>query len=139
MTFELDTKLNRDIARRDKLIFGGYDQSKYCGGVRRFECNVDLMNQLIKEGFADPDECQNDSPFIKDFMDTVDGDESVRFECYAVDVNRDDCRVTIEGIRAYIPDTDYDRINLYVEQFRYADEFTFEHQGDCFYLRAWWD
>ena len=72
-------------------------------------------------------------------MDTVDGDESVEFECYAVDVNRDDYRITIEGIRAYIPDTDYDRINLYVEQFRYADEFTFEHMNDCFYLRAWWD
>lgn len=139
MTFELDTKLNRDIIRRDKLIFGGYDQSKNCGGVRHFECNVDLMNQLIKEGFADPDECQNDSPSIKDFMDTVNGDESVEFECYAVDINRDDYRITIEGIRAYIPDTDYDRINLYVEQFRYADEFTFEHMDDCFYLRAWWD
>ena len=88
MTFELDTKLNRDIARRDKLIFGGYDKSKYCGGIRHFECSVDLMNRLIKEGFADPDECQNDSPFIKDFMDTVDGDESVEFECYAVDINR---------------------------------------------------
>lgn len=131
--------MNKDYKRRDEIIFGGYDKEKYLGGCRNFTCSYDVMKQLVDENFIELDECQNYSPYTKDFMEILDGVPNVEFMAYAISPDRDDYRVTIEGFEVEISDTDFDTISLLVENFHYADEFSFQHNGDSYYLHAWWD
>ena len=131
--------MNKNYERRDEIIFGKYDPDKYFGGCRNFECTKEVMQILFNEGFIDPDEYQNCSPSTKDFMETVKDIDGVTFGCYAISPDRDDYRITIDSIDIEIPDTDYDNISLLVESFHYADEFSFSHNGDSYFLHAWWD
>lgn len=131
--------MNKDYKRRDEIIFGGYDKKKYLGGCRNFTCYYDVMKQLVDENFIELDECQNYAPDTKDFMEILDGVPNVEFMAYAISPDRDDYRVTIEGFEVEISDTDFDTISLLVENFHGADEFSFQHNGDSYYLHAWWD
>lgn len=132
--------LNKDAYSRDILIFGGYDEEKYLGGVRYFSTTPSLIKKLVELGFANPDERQNDSPSIQEFLDYVTGEEDkVLFKCYAVSPRRSDYRVNIEGVSIIIPHDNYNLVSYFVETFRDADEFSFEHDGEEYYLEAWWD
>lgn len=133
-------ELNGDFFERDKIIFGEYEENKYLGGIRRFECSLDVLKELVEKNYAAEDECQNCSPYIKDFIELAEeSDLDIEFECYAVSPARDDYRVTVEGMDVVIPDTDFDNITYYVESLHFADEFSFEHRGSNYYLHAWWD
>lgn len=131
--------MNKDYNRRDFIIFGEYDPSTYWGGCKRFTCTKDTMQQLIAEDFIDLDECQNDSPTTNEFMEYTEDFEDVIFNCYAISPDRGDYRITIEGLDIEVADSDYDKITMLVENFRYADEFSFEHVPDAYCLHAWWD
>ena len=134
--------MNRDVETRDKIIFGKYDPEKYWGGIRQFTCSADTIRELSKQGFINDDECQNWSPSTIDFLDFIDGAEDkivAEFECYAVSPDRNDYRVTIEGINLTIPDGEFDLFVLAIGNFRGADEFTIEHADGEYYIGAWWD
>lgn len=131
--------MNKDYVKRDEIIFGGYDPKSYIGGCKNFHCSYKTMEKLVEENFIELDECQNSSPYTKDFMDILKDVDNVRFIAYAISPDRDDYRVTIEGVDVEIQDTNFDEVSLLVESFHYADEFTFKHEGDTYYLYAWWD
>jgi hypothetical protein len=133
--------LNADVKRRDEIIFGSYNPDKYIGGIRRCVCGIAMIKELLAENFIDENETQNESPSVKDFLEYVSDlkTDNIEFLCYAVSDSRCDYRITIEGVDIVIPDTYYDDISIAVELFRYADEFTFEHAWNNFYLHAWWD
>ncbi len=131
--------LNENYKRRDEIIFGEYDEKKYLGGIRNFHCPRETIIGLLNEGFIDPDECQNYSPFVKDFLEYTKDLNNVEFECYAVSPKRDDYRVSIEGVTVVMHDTDFDNVSRLVETFHGADEFSFEHVQNDYYLHAWWD
>ena len=137
----LINNLNGDYITRDNMIFGEYDEDEYTGGIRHFTCEPDLIHELLDNNFVDPEDCQNYSPYISEFLEVADRipDCHVAFECYSVSPERDDYRISIEGIHVVIPDTDYDAIELCVESFNGADTFNFHHEGDSFFLHAWWD
>lgn len=140
MMLILNKDLNGDYITRDKLIFGGYDEAKYFGGLRSFRCCRDLMKTLIEENFASTREMQNCSPTIGEFMEiTEDSDCDITFICYAISPERDDYRISIEGIDIVIPDSDFDSVSYFVESFHGADEFSFQHEESNYYLHAWWD
>ena len=131
--------MNKDYKARDEIIFGKYDPNSYFGGCKRFSCSKETIQTLIDNDFIDLEECQNCSPTTKEFMEYVNDLNDVIFNCYAISPNRDDYRVTIEGLDVEVKDDDYDNISYLVETFHYADEFGFEHNGDSFFLHAWWD
>ena len=131
--------MNKDYKTRDKIIFGEYNPNSYFGGCCRFTCSKEVMQTLIDNDYIDPNECQNYSPTTKEFMEYVENFDDVRFNCYAISPERSDYRITIEGLDIEVKDDDYDNISYLVETFRYADEFGFEHNGDSFFLHAWWD
>lgn len=131
--------MNKDYKKRDEIIFGKYDPESYLGGCKNFQCSYETMKQLVDENFIEPDECQNYSLSTKDFMDVLENIPNVEFLAYAISPDRDDYRVTIEGVEVEIPDTNFDEITLLVESLHYADEFSFHHTGDSYYLHAWWD
>ena len=131
--------MNKNYKRRDEIIFGAYEKEKYFGGVRRFNCSRETILNLLEEDFISPDECQNCSPYVKDFVEYTEGIDETKFECYAVSPDRDDYRVSIEGVDFIIPDTDFDNVTMAVDISRSADEFSFEHAKNNYYIHAWWD
>ena len=134
--------MNKDIKRRDEIIFGKYEKDKYFGGIRRFECPREVIEQLIKEDFIDLEENQNCSPTVKEFMELTDKESGLgnaEFECYAVSIDRDDYRVTIEGIDLEISDDDMDVFIYAIQNLRSADEFDIVHKSCAFFIHAWWD
>ena len=68
-----DGPLNKDIKRRDELIFGDYDPLEYSGnsgGVRKFNgVSAQRLRQLLEENFTDPDIDQNGSPSIMEMLE----------------------------------------------------------------------
>jgi hypothetical protein len=139
MTLTINT-LNGDYLTRDFIIFGEYDEKKYLGGIRNFTCHLELLKKLVDCNFAAIDECQNYSPSIKDFLDVAENMTSdVLFECYAVSPERDDYRITVEGVSVIIKDSNYKDLTLFIESFHDSDEFSIEHIDSEYHLRAWWD
>ena len=125
--------------------------SYYVGGIRRFnKLSLEQLQQLVKEDFIDTEDCFNRSPTVGDFLKFVNGikqyvienpdftsdDFDIYFIGYAVDISRDDYRVTIEGVE-YSSRYKVDReIMVKFRDFaKSADELDVtDTEG-----RAWWD
>ena len=133
--------MNNDVKRRDEIIWGEYNPKRYnMGGCCRLEMGADKFKQLIQEGFLDLYENQNNSPTTIEFQKYIEGCEDwVEFEAYAIGPERDDYRVTIEGINIWIPADQTEKLCEFVEAFRDADEFSVNTDENGFHLRAWWD
>ena len=140
---------DQEAAERDTLIFGSYDPEAYLGGVRRFyDVSPETVAELVKKGYANPDETQNDSPSIQEFLDFCEQHPEMGLTLggYVVSNDRSDCRVTIDGIAGELPTgasgstaNAIDGIVSFYERFRYADELEVD-QGTCAVaLSAWYD
>ena len=133
--------MNNNYKKRDEIIFGNYNANRYsCGGCARADVSYVQMKKLVDEDYISLDENQNDSPTTEDFMNAIQGYENnVTFEIYAIEPEREDYRVTIDGISIHFSDKDKDALSFFVEQWRYADEFNIYEQNGEYYIRAWWD
>jgi hypothetical protein len=96
------------------------------------------VNELVRVGGADPEETQNDSPTIGEFLNELAflGDR-IRFIGYIIYPPRDDCRVSVEGFEGRSL-TAEDALEL-AARYR-ADEVTKDRRPDGTYdVRFWWD
>ena len=96
--------------QRDALIFTEKTmmrssfvyQDRYIGGTRHFEhLKPVVMRELLRLGFADPNEKQNDAPSLREFGDfiaSIPENVDVELSGYAVSREREDHRVSINGI-----------------------------------------
>lgn len=129
---------------RDLLIFGEHDPEKYMGGIRHYE-NLDpeVMDILIQKGYANPDESQNDCPDISECLDFCKRHEGFKLHGYVVSRERNDCRVSVEGVEANGGDVvnqgpEYvDTIIDFVQMFRHADDFQIGGENSAWY--CWFD
>ena len=132
----MDFEYNMDSDRRDE-IFGGLLDSTNMGGIIHYTgLSASKLKTLIKERFADPDETQNDSPTIQEFLDFMTEYPGFRAHGYIVEKERSDYRVSIEGLEW----EDEDEIPVqalidFAEMFRFADEFCLEK----FNAYCWFD
>lgn len=133
--------MNKDYKRRDEIVFGDYQPDRYkFGGCANTEIYYDQLKQLVDEDFIELNECQNDSPSTEEFLDSVAGyEENAVFQIYTISHEREDYRVTIEGISVTVPKTDIDAFINFVQYYRFADEFDVDCDDENFYIRAWWD
>ena len=132
--------MNRNYNARDNMIFGEhYKKEKYVGGIRRFTISSDVLKRLVYDGFADKMECQNYSPYIKDFLEDTNEDVELTFGGYAVSPERDDYRVTIDEVYVTIPFDKHKELAYFAERYHSADEFTVDVKDDAYKIRAWWD
>ena len=126
-------KLNKDIKKRDELIFGEFDREKYMGGLRNYRfMKVDLLKQLVEQGFADPETCQNDSPSIQEFIDFLEENEGYTVFGYVISDTRPDYRVSIEGLQKDEPTETKEEIKKFFEFANGASELDIDGY-------AWWD
>lgn len=93
---------------REHLIFDeDYNQNRYGGDgtplTRHFEgLSLNTAEVLIKQGFLDPEETQNESPKVAEFIEFAKEhpDGNFTFHGYVVGPEREDCRVSFEGIES---------------------------------------
>lgn len=132
---------------KNKQLFSSY----YVGGIRRFEhLSLEQLKQLVEEDFIDTEDYYNGCPTVGDFLKFVNGikqyvaenpdytsdDFDIYFIGYAVDLSREDYRVTIEGVK-YSSRYKVDREIMvrFMDFAKSADELDI---NDC-EGRAWWD
>lgn len=133
-------KLNPNQTERDRLIFGD-NSPRYGGGMARFEeLDVVTLKKLIELDYADPQDKQNEAPTIAAFVELLERhateDSDLTAHGYVIHKERDDYRVSIEGIEGTTRFSEglLDILKVCVS----ADEF--EVQSDLvFNVRAWWD
>ena len=132
--------LNRDVDRREQIIFGDekYDAEKYAGGIRNFhDMSYDTLKTLVDENFVNIDDRQNDAPSIKELMEYAEAHPYMTFNGYAVELARADYRISIDAIRQ-----DFNRdksataaIKEFSDHFHAADDFQIDDNEGY----AWWD
>lgn len=134
-----DGPLNKDIKRRDELIFGDYDPLEYSGnsgGVRKFNgISVQTLKQLLEENFTDPDDDQNGSPSVREMLEFSEKwNNKYVFGGYAVEIWRDDYRVSLDSIwREDLENLTADERKAFIDFAGEVDELDEEN------MSAWWD
>ena len=124
---------NKDVKKRDEIIFGEYDEEQYMGGVRDFErMDVDTLKMMVEMKYADPKEQQNNSPTIAEFIEFMEENEGYTVGGYVVSIHRNDYRVSIESIDSDEPFGTFEQLEKFCKFARWADEF--DTRG-----YAWWD
>ncbi len=107
-------------------------------GISKFkDLPLDVIKQLIGKGYLDPDDYQNCSPTVSTIVKFVEEHDPAnwRFHGYVVSAERDDTRVSIEGINSLKPLGKDDLID-FLQEFRYADELDAERDETvyCWYV-----
>ena len=140
--------MNKDYVMRDEIIFGSYDKEKYLGGIRRTTVPYSVMRTLFKLGFVDANESQNNSPTTQEFLELAsrvcgkrnDDETSIEFEIYTVSPNRDDYRITIEGMDVKIAAKNVHEVIECLNVAKLANVFDVSDlDGRHLYIHAWWD
>lgn len=127
--------------RREEIIFEKeLEEKDYLGGCAHFNgLLVKELEQLISEDLADQDECQNESPSIKDFLDFGKKwiEYGVSFQGYTIHTKRDDHRVSVDGICIRSDDEPFSAqfVIDFTNNFRHADEFDLGTHS----AQAWFD
>lgn len=129
-------EFNKDSKERDSIIFGEpQDWGRKNGGILSFDAMLsEQLDELVRLKHADPETCQNCSPSIAEFLEFLKENQGFLAHGYVVSPNRDDYRVSVEGI-TYSGDASKEEIITFVNFCHHADELELENN----FLRAWWD
>jgi len=127
--------LNSDYEKRNKIVFGKNIPTEWLGGVEHFE-NLTLkqFESLVDNRFIDLEDVQNLSPSAGDFLEFMRSHSKVTAHGYVVSHERQDCRVSIEGL-SYKGKVSKNLLLDFVHLCREADEFV----ADDNHLYSWWD
>lgn len=133
------TYMRQNAERREQLIYGrGFDPANYSSdGIAYFQgISMDMLWQLIAEGFLNPFERQNDSPTVKEMMDFCAGEDEDNwiFHGYTVSPERIDYRVSIEGFEARTEPLPSRKKEF--AQFNHKASKLFLEEGECY---CWYD
>jgi hypothetical protein len=125
--------MNKNIKRRDGLLNPFFCCKDYSGGIKRFDnLNLETLENLVKENFVELDDQQNNAPSIAEMMNFMIKYPKVTAHGYAVDVNRPDYRISLEGLN-YQGETTNQMIEDFSDLFEDADEFEISNGLFCWY------
>jgi hypothetical protein len=130
-------ELNRDTKRRAEILCIPYDPSEM-GDIVSIRVDAEQLHLLVDEGFADPEDAQNDSPSLEAFLAFMDDHGMFQAHGYAVPSKRNDYRISIEGLVGRVLN-DTDTVLDFVLFCRQADELEVRKEMQYTYLRSWWD
>lgn len=122
--------------KRDFILFGDVvNLGKYSGGIRKFRnLDVDRLKLLVEEGFAVLDDKHNEAPSIGEFIKFMEKYPEVLAHGYAVSPERDDVRISIEGLESN-EELSEECLNSIKGFADYCDEFYYDSEG----LWVWYD
>ena len=128
--------MNKDVQKRDTIIFGAYEPAKYTGGLRLFNnLDVNTLGKLLDEGFADPRERQNEAPSIKRIYNFMRQYPEYKAHGYVVEAERPDCRISVEGVEKQGGYENRKELSDFCKLFGHADELTADAAG----MYCWFD
>jgi hypothetical protein len=114
----------------DKLRRNPYDKT-YLGGTITSQDLLSIVPLIPEENLEDR---QNDSPTLRDFIEVARKEPNALFEVYVITEDRDDERITVDGV--YIPiDNVVDF--LYSKALEMPNEEYITEDGKYRYM--WWD
>ena len=127
-------RLNKDVRTRDELIFGEYDREAYSGGVRHFE-NLSLatLEKLVANNFIDLDDAQNVCPCVKAILGFMRTYPDYTAHGYTVSIEREDYRISLEGVAKDCEADSIEELNGFVNMFRFADDFCIDGEMYCWF------
>ena len=134
-------KLNDfEASEREMIVFDEpYDEKNYArGGVRNFyNMKLQTVKLLVKMGYLDPEDYQNLSPSVQEFVDFMEsqGSDNWVIQGYVVSPSRPDCRITLTGIESKVPVSWKDAVD-FLKTFRNADILDVDENG---FARCWFD
>lgn len=119
---------------RDQILEPFFVYKQWSGGIKRFEnLTLEALEKLVKEGYADPEDAQNDAQTLGCMLEFMRKFPEVTAHGYAVEGSRYDCRVTLEGLR-FDGKSSQELKTAFIDEFRKADEFVCEdNQLFCWY------
>lgn len=124
---------------RELLVFDvPYNKKAYeLGGIRRFEdMAVGTAKELLRKGYVDPCDAQNLSPTAQEMIDFCDdGSDKWYLHGYVVSPEREDCRITFEGVGSHGILTAQEALD-FMSYFRYADNISADIGGSAY---CWYD
>lgn len=126
-----------NISERDVML-EFYRTEKGFGGIYHFKgVPPKIIQHLADLRLLDLDDRQNDAPSIGEFVDFALSmpNCSITFHGYAVSADREDCRVSIEGLE--LKDGGNHAMQDFILFNRHADEFEIDIRTG--YARSWWD
>jgi len=126
---------NTDYEKRDKLLGIKPDWTGQNGGLEYIdEIKIDLLDKLLIDGFIDPEGYQNESPTTKEFYEFMNKFPKVSAHGYAISPQRDDYRITLEGLHVKESDVTTELKTEFFNLCKEADEYFDEGE-----LYSWWD
>jgi hypothetical protein len=95
--------MRTDYRQRDLILKGFFTDKDYFGGVKHFKrLPLELLELLVLEDHADPNDKQNDAPTIRDLITFArqlkDKGYDFYFGGYATSPDREDYRVSVDTI-----------------------------------------
>jgi len=126
---------NKDYKKRDELLGIQPNWTDQSGGLEYVETiTIDQLEKLLTERFINPNEYQNESPTTRKFYEFMNTFPVVTAHGYAISPERDDYRVTIEGLYVNESYVTSELKTKFRELCKDADEYY--DQGE---LYSWWD
>ena len=122
---------------RDEVLFHEpFNEDSYFGGIRHFiGLTYNKWERLLDLRVADPEERQNCAPTCGEIMEFIREHPNFTAHGYTVSPNRDDYRVSIEGVFCDPGFTTKDLIDT-VNLFAGADEFDVSEEDGIY---VWFD
>lgn len=133
----MESKLNDKFNIRDNIIFGkpiNWGISNIGKIIKFKNLSFNKLKTLKQQNFLDPNETQNDSPTIQEIMDFMEINPKFTAHGYAISPNRDDYRISIEGVYLQGGYTKKELKN-FTKLFNDADDFQIKDTE----LYAWYD
>ena len=124
----------KNVKDRDKIIFGSYNKKTYSGGIRRFDgITKDQLKLLLDKKFINPDEKQNACPSVSQIYEFMTKYPDYQAHGYAVSPEREDYRVSLEGVMKNGPSESKEEMHDFTKLFRNADEFQMNDKMYCWF------
>jgi len=131
-----------DSRQRDLILKGFFDSKEYFGGTKRFsKLPLELLELLVIEGHADPEDYQNEAPAIKDLLafakQMSEKGYYFFFGGYAVSPDREDYRISIDtiNIKYYFDNNNHLNNKILEKFFNKADDKDLDNGS----MRFWYD
>ena len=119
---------------KERCELVGVNAKNFFGGCAQFQgITYGILKKLVDKGYADPEDNQNGSTTLGEYLEFLRTHPGFRVHGYIVANDRNDRRITVEGLESY--DITLNELCDFIALERYADEF----EATQSYCRSWWD
>ena len=119
---------------KERCELVGVNDKSLSGGCASFSgMTYETLQKLVDKGYADLEDSQNDSTTLGEYLEFMKTHPRFKAHGYIVSNDRNDRRITIEGLKA--SQVTLDELQDFINLDRDADEF----EAMQSYCRSWWD